>query len=425
MRFPLFSPLFLKPYQNKRIAVIFFLGIFSGIPFLLTGSTFHFWLAQEGVRYTDIGYLSLVGLPYTLKFLWAPLVDQAKIPYLTSWLGQRRAWLCLSQTMLAILLIALGSFDPKTHLVTIALLAVGISFMSALQDITMLVYQVERLKMSSYGAGEAAGIFGYRLGLLMGGAGALYLSSLLTWGEVYALMALSLSGGILTTLLCREPSPTETLVIIPVDPSGGLAGLLKRSFLKPFQNFSQLPQWLLILGVMFFYKLGDNFISSWPNQYYLSLGFTKIDIANASKIFGMMSSVIGGYFGGVILYNYGIIKSLFWLLIVHAVAMGGYLVLGLAGHNLVALYLTIAVEDLTGGMRVTALFAYQMMLCAGRGHAAVQLALLTSLVHCGRVVCAAPSGWILDHTSWTWFFGMSIALNLIPLVLVWKLRQAS
>ena len=409
----------LKLYVDRRVAVIFLMGFSCGIPLLLTASTLNIWLSQRGVQYSEIGYMALTALPYTLKFLWAPFVDHLKLPFLTRWLGRRRAWLFLSQVILIISIFCLGIVEPEKKLGTTALLAFIVAFASATQDIVTLAYQTERLRSFQYGAGEAAGIFGYRLGLLLAGAGALYLAEFISWNLVYVIMAMAINIGIVTTLLCEEPHP---LIKKTERRKAHLLSWLYEAVICPFTNYMEQKSWLLLLLVMFFYKLGDNMIGNMQNLFYLDLGFSKTDIANASKIFGMWASILGGFAGGVLVVRHGMIKSLFYMAAIHGLGMFGYLILFYAGYNLPLLYATVAVEDITGGMRVTALFAYQMTLCSP-AYAATQFALFTSIVHLGRVLCAAPSGWIIEQIGWGHFFALSILSNIPVLVLVWWLSR--
>lgn len=427
----------LRLYGDRRVAVVFFMGFSCGIPLLLTASTLSIWLGQQGIQYRDIGFMALAALPYTFKFAWAPLVDRLEIPFFTSFLGRRRAWLLLSQLILIIAIFCLGQVDPKKNLELVVLFSFIIAFASATQDIVMLVYQVERLRSSQYGAGEAAGIFGYRLGILLAGAGALYLAEFVSWEAVYSIMAAATGVGVVTTLVCEEPHPLVTKESVEIEQGinhylhqkpqlkkwqANLLAWLYGAVICPFIDYMRQKGWFTILLVMFFYKLGDNMIGNMQNLFYVEIGFSKMEIANASKIFGMWSSIFGGFIGGIFVVRYGMIKSLFYMAALHGVAMMGYLILSYAGNNLALLYATVAIEDITGGMRLTALFAYQMTLCSPV-YAATQLALLTSIVHLGRVLFSAPSGWIIEQIGWNNFFALSVLSNIPVLVLVWWLSR--
>lgn len=363
--------------------------------------------------------MAITMLPYSFKFVWAPFVDHFKIPYLTHWLGRRRSWILLSQLGLMICLMGLSQVDPAKNLEFVALWGFGIAFFSATQDIVTMAYQVERLQSTQYGAGEASGIFGYRLGMLLSGAGALYMAEFISWENIYLIMAGCISIGIVTTLICQEPDVPTSETIYFTRTSG-------RWFLhiivNPFFDFMQRRGWILTLLIMFFYKLGDNLIGNMHNLLYFELGFSKIEVANVSKIFGMWTSVFGGFVGGVMILRWGIIKSLFYAALIHGIAMLGYLIILYYGYNVWALYGTVALEDFTSGLRITALFAYQMT-CCNFAHSATQMALLTSLVHLGRVICSAPSGLLVESFGWGPFFTLSVLSNIPVLIMVWYLAR--
>lgn len=429
----MFTNLF-KPYQNRAILMMTLLGFASGLPLLLTGSTLSFWLKQLGLSYTSIGLFSLATLPYTIKFLWAPLVDKLKIPYLTNKIGLRRSWLLVSQICLCFSLVMLGSLDIVNHLMMAVILVMSIAFFSATQDIVMLAYQVERLAERQYGPAEGLGVLGYRLGMLMAGAGALYLNHLFDMGFVYILMGLMLIIGMATVYIIDEPAverPTFNSLNQELKNKHHNAGSkrlrciiksLNYAVVSPFKDFMKREGWFWSLMIMMFYKIGDNFIGNMHTNFYAELGFSNIEIANATKIFGTWASVLGGLVGGLIVARQGIMKSLFFCGLVHAIAMLMYIVMYRSGHDLSILYASVALENITGGMRLTALFSYQMRLC-NKLHAATQLALLTSCVNMGRTLCASTSGWMIENIGWENLFWISI-FSMIP-VLFLIIHQSS
>jgi PAT family beta-lactamase induction signal transducer AmpG len=401
------------------------------LPLLLTASTLGYWMAQANISLTKIGLMSIAVLPYTLKFLWAPLVDRLRLPGLTLWLGRRRAWLFLSQSFLIIFLLCLSRLDPAYHLKQIIVFVFLIACSSATQDIVMLAYQVERLQRSQYGAGEAAGIFGYRLGILLAGAGAFYLASFLSWNNVYLVMAGFQCIGLITTLCAVEPQPIqnsesqlreqkarEYLVTHPrlKKWQRTILSWMYGAIIAPFHDFIKQPFWLASLFIMLFYKCGDNLIGSMGNIYFNKLGFTNIEIANGSKIFGLWATILGGFVGGLIVRRYGMLKSLFWCGAFHGITALGFILLGMVGHNSIIFYLVVALDNISGGMRVTALFAYQMTL-SSPSYAATQLALLTSMTHLGRVIFSAPSGWIVEHLGWNILFLLA-TVGVVPVLMV-------
>ncbi len=347
------------------------------------------------------------------------MIDHFELPVLTPWLGRRRAWIFVSQIGLIFCIFALSYINPMENLKQVAFWGFGIAFFSATQDIVTMAYQVERLKTTQYGAGEAMGILGYRLGMLLSGAGSLYLAEFISWQAIYQLMGVLVGVGVVTTLWCQEPDPLprkdqETLMS---------ASWFYRTLAHPFVDFSRQHHWILTLLVMFFYKLGDNLIGNMHNLFYLDLGFSKIEIANVSKIFGMWASIFGGIIGGVLVARLGMMKSLFYMAVIHGIAMSGYVIVFYSGPHLGLLYLTVAFEDFTNGLRITALFTYQMV-CCNFAYSATQMALFTSIVHLGRIVCSAPSGLIIENWGWGPFFTLSLLANIPVLWLVWALAKS-
>lgn len=424
-------------YADPRVLSIAFLGYASGIPLFLTASTLALWLKKSGVGNAHIGVLSLCSIPYALKFLWSPFIDRMRLPFLTKWLGRRRSWLFLSQGLLIIAITALSLTTPAQSMMLTGILAITISFLSATQDTVMLAYQVERLGRNQYGPAEAMSVFGYRMGMLTSGAGALYLTDYMTWNHVYQVMAVLLGIGIITTLTIEEPqlikSPEmelkEKKAREYLEKNPRLSGFQARvlswcygAIICPFTDFIARPTWLVALGIMFFYKLGDNLIGSMTNIFYTDLGYSMCDIANASKVFGMANSILGGFIGGLLFTRLGVVKSLYYCLIIHGLSILLYVWVGQVGYNLPVLYTTIAIEHITSGMRTTCLFAFQMTL-VNPVYAATQLALLTSCVHLGRSIMASFSGVLVDALGWTTFFTFCSASTILSLLFVLMLAK--
>jgi PAT family beta-lactamase induction signal transducer AmpG len=428
---------YLGIYADHRVGIMALIGFSCGIPLFLTASTLSLWLKQLGFSNTMIGAFSLCALPYTIKFMWAPFVDRLRLPYLTRWLGRRRAWLLLSQVMLMLSIIAISLVNPLEYLGVTIFLAVAIAFFSATQDVVMLAYEVERLGRNQYGAGSAGGIFGYRMGMVASGAGALYLAEYITWAQVYQIMAVLIGVGVITTLCIAEPDPVvnpESLareekahdyLIAHPRLTGWQAKLLSWLYgavICPFYDFVRNSFWITALLIMLFYKLGDNLIGNMSNIFFMDIGFSKSEIASASKVFGMANSILGGFIGGILIARLGIIPSLMINGLFHGAAIFLYVVMAQVGYSIEVLYFTIAIEHITSGMRTTALFAYQMSICSPM-YAATQLALLTSIVHLGRTVTASCSGWLVDQLGWVTFFNLAGASTVVSLGLVWCLAK--
>jgi PAT family beta-lactamase induction signal transducer AmpG len=403
-------------YLDRRILIILLLGFSSGLPLALTAGTLGFWLAETGSSNTAIGLFALVGVPYTFKFLWSPLVDRMPLPGLTYVLGRRRAWLFLSQVLLASALLGLSLSHPADNLTVTALLALLVAFLSATQDIVIDAYRVDILDEKTYGAGAATVVFGYRLGMLVSGAGALYLASYFSWSLVYQFMAALVGIGLLATLFCQEPEKRDY-------ESLAHHNWFHKAVVAPFADFMTRPNWWMILVFIVFYKLGDAFVSNMTSPFYLAVGFSKIEIANITKVFGVFATLLGAFLGGWAVSRYGVMRALlicglFQLLSNLVFALQAY-----AGHNLNVLVLVIAVENITGGMGTAALVAYLSKLC-NASFTATQYALLSSLTAVGRTFLSSPCGVIADSVSWPMYFGIS-TLVAIPgmLLLVYLMRS--
>ncbi|EWY36481.1 MFS transporter permease [Skermanella stibiiresistens SB22] len=424
-------------YLDRRIIAIMFLGFSSGLPLALTGATLSVWLVEGGIAKTAIGLFALVGLPYTLKFAWAPLIDRLRLPLLTGLLGRRRGWAVLTQLGLMLALIGLGSTDPVTELWWMALFAVLVSFCSASQDIVLDAWRVEILDEDQYGAGAAAVVLGYRIGMLTSGAGALYLASALPWSMVYLIMAGLVGVGLITMLLNREPdirvSPEseqrERVVAEYLERRPGLRGWraealawLFGAVVAPFADFMTRRSWLAVLLFIAIYKLGDVYAGAMATPFYLELGFTKIEIANVTKAFGLGASIIGGLLGGVVVSRFGVTRSLLVCGLLQMVSNLMFVLLARSGHDIGMMTVVIAVENVTGGMGTAAFVAYLSSLC-NVAYTATQYALLSSFSALGRDVLAASSGWLADRMDWVSYYLLSTSAALPGLLLLlWLMR---
>lgn len=426
---------FLSLYFDRRMFIILVLGFCGGLPYLLYSSTLAYWMAQEGVDLKTIGLFGLASFPAAFKFMWAPLLDRLSIPFLSKRLGMRRSWLLVSQIVSTCALGAMSVCDPREgSLELLALCSVILSVGAASQNVMILTYQVERLGKIQYGAAEAVCVFGYRLGLLLAGAGALYFSMYLSWQHIYEMMAWVSIIGIITTLLIGEPQVLKDPLIQKFETivfNEKELKLKSRTTLKlitwvygavicPFKVFMKHKGWVLSLGIMLFYKMGDHLIGSMTNIFYKDIGYSVSDIANASKIFAMWSSVVGGILGGYILTRITIYKALFYFGAMHAFTFFLYVIIANNPPDLFWLYLASGCENFTGGMGLTALFSYQLIL-ADRSYATMQLALLTSFVNMGRSLFTAPAGYLVDALAWSGFFTLAAGLSFLVLPLVYFL----
>jgi PAT family beta-lactamase induction signal transducer AmpG len=412
----------LAVYRDKRVLAILLLGFSSGLPLLLTLSTLSAWLATEGVSRTSIGLFALVGLPYSFKFVWSPLIDGLPLPLLGR-LGQRRGWAILIQLLLMASVVALGSLTPKAQPLAAAGVALLVAFLSASQDIVIDAYRVEILGPEQQGAGATMIQTGYRIGLLVAGAGALFIADRFGWHAAYYVMAALVTVGIATILANPEPkAPRHGRAKKSAAELGALATWLGDHVIAPFADFMRRPAWLTILAFILLYKLGDAVAGIMANPLYINLGFTLSQIASVSKVFGFGATLVGAFLGGLIVTRAGIFPSLLVCGILQSLANLMYALQAMAGHDLGMLAVTIAVENVTGGMGSAALVAYLSGLCSP-GFAATQYALLSSLAVVGRTLISSTSGWLADHMSWPSFFVLSTFFGLPGILLLLWLMQ--
>ncbi|MBF0191388.1 MAG: AmpG family muropeptide MFS transporter [Magnetococcales bacterium] len=415
-------------YLEPRVVVIFLLGFSSGLPLALTVSTLSLWLAESGVSKTSIAMFALAGAPYTFKFLWSPLVDRMPIPGLTSRLGQRRGWGVLTQLALIGSILALGASDPARDPFWTAWFALAVAFWSATQDIVIDAYRVESLEERQYGAGAAMSVLGYRLGMVSSGAGALYLATYWGWFAAYAVMAGLMGIGVLVMLVNPEPIRAggrvcAPLVIRGVDLTavGGrgsrVLAWISGAVIAPFAEFMGRRGWLMTLLFILLYKFGDALAGVMSAPFYVEMGFSKIEIANVTKLFGLAAVLIGGVFGGILTDRLGITKALFLCGLLQMVSNLMFVLLAQMGHSMEMLIVTIALENISGGMGTSAFVAYLSRLCHV-AYTATQYALLSSFMAFGRTLLASGGGWLADQMSWSTFFVLT-TLAAIPGLLLW------
>ncbi|MEO5326799.1 MAG: AmpG family muropeptide MFS transporter [Magnetococcus sp. THC-1_WYH] len=429
---------FLHIYGHPRIVAVMFLGFSSGLPLALTFGTLSLWLAESGVSKTSIGLFALTGIPYTFKFLWAPLVDRLPIPGVTHLLGRRRGWALLSQFFLMMSIAAMGFTEPGVVPWWTAVFALSTAFWSATQDIVIDAYRVEVLDADQYGAGAAVVVLGYRLGMLTSGALALYLATWFGWTMTYLAMAGLMSVGMLTVLLAPEPRVPVSVASIRLEKQmrsriaairglgeGGrrLALWISAAIIGPFAEFLSRKGWMPILLFILLYKLGDALAGVMGNPFYSELGFTRIEIAEISKVVGLTATIAGAFLGGWMVKKLGITRTLLWCGILQLASNLMFVVLARWGHDMPMFALTILVENLSGGMGTSAFVAYLSSLC-NIAYTATQYALLTSFMSFGRTVLSSTGGWLADNMPWELFF-LATAAAALPglLLLVWMMKK--
>lgn len=418
-------------YLEPRVVAVLFLGFASGLPLLLTASTLAIRLTESGVDLTTIGLFAMVGVPYSLKFLWAPLIDRLPLPVLSRVFGRRRGWLLATQAALVAALLGLGAVDPRVDPGQTALLAVIVAFCSASQDIVIDAYRVELLEERQQGAGAAMIVFGYRMAMLVAGAGALYLATFYDWFWTYAAMAGLVLVGSVAVLLNREPEVAVDAATVDRErriagtlraDRVGIAAWLSSAVVAPFADFLTRRGWLTILAFVVLYKFGDALAGVMANPFYIEIGFTKVEIANISKLYGFVATLAGGFIGGVIVHRLGIGTSLLICGVLQMVSNAVFALQAVAGHDTSMLMVTIGFENLAGGMGTAAFVAYLSSLC-NVAYTATQYALLSSLMAVARTVLASPGGAIAAETGWVTFFLITTVAAVPGLILAWVLLR--
>lgn len=403
-------------YLTRRQLVIFLMGFSSGLPLLLGFSTLSFWLREEGVSLSAIGGLLTVATPYSLKFLWAPFLDHVRLPWLTRRLGLRRGWLLVIQVLLAASIVWVGFGDPAGGIGALALAALVMAFLSASQDIVVDAYRIEILAEHEQGAGAAMTQAGYRVGLLASGAGALALADFVPWSAVYALMAALVLVGMIATLIGDEPENRRPAP--PKEP----AKWLRFAMVEPLADFTKRRGWVVILAFVLLYKYGDSVAGAMANPFYVDLGFSGVEIASVTKVFGVLMVMAGVFAGGLIVARVGIIAALLFGGIAQAATNLIFAWLATQGHDLTALTIAVGADSFAGGLGSAAFVAYLSALC-NVAFTATQYALLTSLMAFGRTVMAASSGFLAEGLGWPLFFTATTLLAVPALGLLWWISR--
>jgi MFS transporter, PAT family, beta-lactamase induction signal transducer AmpG len=403
----------LRLYSDRRIVAILAMGFSSGLPLALTGATLAIWLKEDGVSLVAIGLFAQVGLSYNLKFLWAPVVDRVSLPLLTPRLGRRRSWAVFIQVLLAIAILALSRADPAIDPWRTAIVAMAVAFLSASQDIVIDAFRVELLDDREQGAGAAATQVGYRIGMLASGAGALYLASAFGWEWAYRVMACLVGVGFASVLFIHEPRVARAA-------SGNW---LRTAIAEPFSDFMTRQDWLVVLLFVVLYKTGDAVAGWLSGPFYLAIGFDKVEIASVSKIFGLVASMAGVILGGGLVLRVGIMRALLIGGVLQALSNLAYIAQLSAGHDVAMLAVTIATENVTGGIGSAAFVAYLSRLC-NPAFTATQYALLSALAAVSRTFLASGGGWLAQRLGWAPFFGISTLLCVPGLaLLIWLMRR--
>ncbi len=423
----------LKIYRQPRVLAMLFLGFSAGLPFLLVFSTLTAWLTEAGVTRTTIGFFSWIGITYSIKFFWAPVVDQVKLPWLHRLLGQRRSWMLLAQIGIASGLLLMSSVDPLNQLQFLAFCGLLVAFSSATQDVSVDAYRIEAVIEEYQAAMAATYILGYRMALLVAGAGAFYIAEYSSWQMSYMVMAALMFVGMITVLCVKEPDRRkesednlDKTVIDLIEPNTSqhsrfarMAGRFSKAVIGPFVDFFQRNGWyaLLILVFISVYRISDITMGVMANPFYLDMGFSKIQIADITKVFGFLMVIAGSALGGLLVAVWGVRPVLILgATLVASTNLLFAMMAAIESQSLWLLALVVSADNLSGGLAGVAFIAYLSGLTS-TAYTATQYALFSSLMTLPGKFIGGFSGWIVDSASYEWFFIVASIMG-VPAVLL-------
>lgn len=424
----------LSVYSRPRVITMTFLGFSAGLPYLLVFSTLTAWLTDAEVTRSAIGFFAWVGLTYSVKVFWAPIVDRVKLPRLVALLGQRRSWIILGQAGIATGLLIMSTLDPGRSLIVVAMLALLVAFSSATQDVAIDAYRIEAEEDQYQGAMSASYIFGYRVALLVAGAGALYLADYYDWRTSYLVMAGLMSVGMITVLLIDEPDHSIRQQSIESEQRvvdyflrnqhkvlwlRNLEAWFIGAVVCPFVEFFERNGRFAVVILLFIacFRLSDIAMGIMANPFYLDLGFSKSEIASIAKVFGFVMTIAGSALCGLIVIRFGILQPL----LVGAIAVAAtnllFVVLAVTGPQIEWLALVISADNLSGGFAATAFVAYLSSL-TNRSYTATQYALFSSLMTLPGKFISGFSGVIVDGYGYIHFFLFAAVIGIPAIMLV-------
>jgi len=399
---------YLQIFRNRRMAVISLLGFSSGLPLALTSGTLQAWMSVAGVDIRTIGIFSLVGIPYTVKFLWSPLMDR----FVPPWFGRRRGWMLATQLPLMLGIGAMGFASPQHAPWALAALALMVAFTSASQDIVVDAYRTDLLHEKERGAGAALFVFGYRIAMLVSGAVALILSDRIGWQSTYLIMAGCMIIGIISSVSGPE---TEKKIAPPKTLSEAVWG--------PLRDFFSRPSAATMLLLIILYKLGDAYAGTMTTPFLIrGAGFSATEVGTVNKGFGLAALIIGAMFGGALMVRLGLYRSLLYFGLLQAVSNLSFMLLAWQGKSYPVMIFAVGFENLTGGMGTAAFVSLLMALCNHR-FSATQYALLSSLASLSRTFISPSSGYLVESVGWAVFFLITAISALPGIWMLMRLKQ--
>lgn len=406
-------------YLQEKVLVIFCLGFSSGLPFPLVYSTLSAWLEEANVERSTISTFAWLGLAYSLKFVWAPIVDSLRLPVLTRLLGRRRSWMLLAQLSIGASLLVMAGVDPKDNIEMFALIAFAVAFSSATQDIVIDAYRIESAESDMQGVLAAAYQYGYRISLLISMAGALYLADHAPWSFTYTAMAGCMGLGILTTLWCKEPSakvrPSWTAGTTPFEKlSAWFTHAVAEPFGDFFMRFGKFA--VVMLAFISLYRISDYVLGILANPFYLDIGFTKSQVATVAKVYGAWVTIFGVGMGAWAVVKFGIARCLVIATTLIASTNLFFAAMELVGPELWMLAVTISADNIAQGFGGTVLIAYLSSL-TNTSYTATQYALLSSFMSMLGKIVAGYSGNVQESIGWFGFFLYAAALGVPAIAL--------
>ena len=393
-------------FRSRKIGLLLLLGFSSGLPLALTAGTLQAWLAAENVDIVAIGWFALVGQPYTYKFLWAPFMDR----YVPPFLGRRRGWLIVTQVLLAAAIAFMGTLTPANSVWLLGATAFAVAFLSASQDIVFDALRTDSLERDERGAGAAVSVLGYRIAMLISGAGALILAdNWLGWQATYWLIAALMGVGMAATWFVVEP-----------EQKGAVPRTLDEAVMKPFAEFFTRQGAVALLLLVVLYKLGDAFAGNLTTTFLLrGPGFSLTEVGAINKGFGLAATIFGALAGGALMAKMRLYRALLVFGALQAITNLGFLLLSMSGKSYALMVTVIGLENLCGGMGTAAYVALLMALC-DRRFSATQYALLSALSAVGRVYVGPVAGYLVAGFGWEMFFFFTFLIALPGLaLLVW------
>jgi len=404
----------MRVYLQPKFLGILLLSIISGAPLSLTASTLTTMLAESEIDIKLIGLFAMVAIPYSFKYLWAPLIDNIKIPIFHKLFGRRRSWMILTLSGLATSVALVSTIDIKNNIEILALIAISISFLSATFDIIYDAFRIELLKEEEQAAGASVYVFGYRIGMLVSSAGALYIAHFYNWEFAYICMSLLIASGILFTLFMKEKKSTIATLS---SKHFNFGKWLLDSYILPFKDFISRVNPIKVLTFIILFKLGDAYAGLMTNPFLISLGFSKLEIANIVKGIGIIATLTGAFIGGGMASKLSLNRCIFIALVLQILSNLAFIPLIYIGHNNYLLAAVITIENFTGGIGTSILLAYLATLC-NKSFTATQFALLTSFASLGRSTISGSAGYSVETLGWEGFFILSALLSVPAIFLI-------